>query len=221
MKCLLSLKATINNVEYGVIVKKVHTILSFNQSAWMKPYRLDKNDLRTNAKHDFEKDFLNLMNNLAVGKTMERVKTRFDLILTADPKMAIKQFPMLTFKTAKYLEGLYMIETYETKVVVSKPIYVGCAILDLAKLSMLDVHYTVIEKHFKHKYTVPWGDTDSFVYTSKHPDMYEWRKEHCQYFDLSDYTRADMHSNEHKKKLGCFKDEIKWLCDVRSVRIKA
>ena len=56
---------------------------------------------------------------------------------------------MLNFKTAKYLEGLYMIEKYKTKVVMSQPIYVGCAILDLPKLTMLEFHYNVIENILK------------------------------------------------------------------------
>ena len=31
-------------------------------------------------------------------------------------------------------------------------------------------------KHFKNKYTLPYCDTDSFVYNVKHPDIYEWIK---------------------------------------------
>ena len=55
------------------------------------------------------------------------------------------------------------------------------------------------KKHVKHEYTVFYGDTDSFVYTIKHPDIYAWMKENNQYFDLSDYTRVDMQSNENQK----------------------
>ena len=43
------------------------------------------------------------MNNSVFGKTIENLKNRIDLILTTDPKMAVKQFSMLNFKTAKYL----------------------------------------------------------------------------------------------------------------------
>ena len=55
-------------------------------------------------------DFPKLKNNLVLGKTMENVNNIIDLRLTTDPKLAIKQFSMLNFKTAKHLEGLYMIE---------------------------------------------------------------------------------------------------------------
>ena len=42
-----------------------------------------------------------------------------------------------------------MIEKYKTKVVKSKPIYVGCAMLDFSKLTMLEFHYNVIENILK------------------------------------------------------------------------
>jgi hypothetical protein len=76
---------------------------------------------------------------------MENAKHRIDLRLTTEPQLAIKQFSMLNCKAAKYIHGLYMIEQYKTRVVMSKPIYVGCAILDLSKLTMLKFHYDVIE----------------------------------------------------------------------------
>ena len=59
--------------------------------------------------------------------------------------MAIKQFSLLNFKTANYLEGLYMIEKYETKDVMHKLIYVGCSSLDLSKLTMFELHYNGTE----------------------------------------------------------------------------
>ena len=81
-----------------------------------------------------------------------------------------------------------MIEKYKAKVAMSKPIYVGCAILDLSKLTMLQFHYTVIEKHFKHKYNLPYDDTDSFVYNiTILRFMNGLNKENKQYVGLSCY----------------------------------
>ena len=37
----------------------------------------------------------------------------------------------------------------------SIPIYAGCAILDLSKLTILEFQYNAIKQHFKHNYTVP------------------------------------------------------------------
>ena len=71
----------------------------------------------------------------------------------------------------------------------SKPIYVRCAGLEISRSTMLRFYYNVLQQHFKHKYTLPYGDTDSFVHTIKHPDIYEWIKENKQHFDSSYYTR--------------------------------
>ena len=73
-----------------------------------------------------------------------------------------------------------MIEKYKTKVVMSKPICVGCAILDLSNLTMLQFHYNIIDQHFKTRYSMMNSDTDNFVYDVKHHDIHEWMKENNQ-----------------------------------------
>ena len=45
LKSLVYLKVTTNNIDYGIIVNKVHNILASNQSSWIKPYILGNNNL--------------------------------------------------------------------------------------------------------------------------------------------------------------------------------
>ena len=63
-------------------MKKVHRVIEinqkvlikFNKKAWLNPY-IDMNiGLVKEAKNDFEKDYLKLMNNLVFGKIMEKVR---------------------------------------------------------------------------------------------------------------------------------------------------
>ena len=61
----------------GMKLKKVHSILEFNEKPWMETYIRLNTEFRKKAT--FEKDFYKLMNNSAFGKTMENLRKRVDI----------------------------------------------------------------------------------------------------------------------------------------------
>ena len=55
---------------------KIHRVLKFKQSDWMKIYTYFNTEKRTNAANSFKKDFLKRMINNAYGKTTGNLQKR-------------------------------------------------------------------------------------------------------------------------------------------------
>ena len=67
-KYVMHIKVLKQALNHGLVLKKVHRVIQFNQKKWLKPYIDMNTNLRKEAKNDFEKDFFKLMNNSIFGK---------------------------------------------------------------------------------------------------------------------------------------------------------
>jgi hypothetical protein len=56
-------------LELGMELVKIHCVLRFEQSTWLKSYIEKNTEQRKKAKNDFEKDFFKLLNNSCFGRT--------------------------------------------------------------------------------------------------------------------------------------------------------
>lgn len=150
-------------LKQGLTLRKIHRVLQFNQSKWMKPYIELNTELRTKATNDFEKNFYKLLCNAIYGKTMENVRSRSDIRMKthwdgrygAKKLVAQPHFKRVTI----FDENLIAVHMEKTDAYMDKPITVGMAILDLSKVLMADFHYN----YMKTKY----GNNVQIVYTGK------------------------------------------------------
>jgi len=122
-------------LKMGLVLKKIHRVLEFNQTPWMETYIEFNTELRKKAKNSFEKDFYKLMNNAPYGKFMENVRNRQDIRLCTNAKKAMKLIAKPTFKSRTiFAENLVAFHMRKANVKFNKPIYLGMSILNNSKI---------------------------------------------------------------------------------------
>ena len=98
----MHIRVLIQVLNHGLVFKKVHRVIQFNQKDWLKPHIDINTKLRKEAKNDFEKDFFKLMNNFIFGKTMENVRNRRDTKLAITDEKGNKLVSEPNYHTTKH-----------------------------------------------------------------------------------------------------------------------
>ena len=152
-------------LDLGLKIKKIHRVLEFNQSPWLKQYINFNTEKRKNAKNPFEKDFLKLMNNSILEKTMESLRKRVDVRPLTDEKKLDKLTPKPTYVSSKiFNENLVAVHKVKETLTLNRPAYVGMCILDISETLMYDFHYNYIKKKYNNKAKLLFTDTDLLTY---------------------------------------------------------
>lgn len=201
-------------LSHGLILKKVHRVMSFEQGYWMKDFISFNTEKRKEAKSSFEKDFFKLMNNSVFGKTCENLRKRIDFKLVSNEKRADRLISRPHFKHSNlfftddnYLVG---IEMGKLEIEYDRPIIAGFCVLEISKTLMYQFHYDVMKPTFGDDLQLLFTDTDSLCYHIKSDNVKEklYNSELRDWFDLSEYDKSSKYYDEKNcKVIGKFKDE--------------
>ena len=139
-------------VRYGMIVDKVHEIISFQKNKWLEKYINFNTQKRNQAVKYFEKGFYKLLNNAFYGKTLENVRNRIkiEFIKKDDTNKIIKQQFKLTFNGIHKSYETYDSYTFkQNQVLTDKPLYLGFSVLELSKTILFETNYDNFQPYFR------------------------------------------------------------------------
>ena len=114
-------------LNHGLVLKKVHRVIKFDQNAWIKAYIDMKTDLRKVAKYNLEKYFFKLMNHAIFGKTTGNVKKHRDVKLVSREKTRNYLVSEPNYLTTNFFYRTFflVLEMKRTHIIMNKPAYLG------------------------------------------------------------------------------------------------
>ena len=209
---IIHIQALNQALQHRLRLDRIHRVIEFDQSPWLKTHIDFNTQLRTAATNDFEKDFFKLMNNSVLEKMMENIRKHRNIKLVTTEEKYLRTIMRPNFQSGVLSgENLMGCEMGKIKVVMNKPVYLGQAILDLSKIVMFEFQYDyMIPKYGLEKLKLCYMDTDSLVYEIKTEDFYA---------DIADNVPARFNTSGYcpnrplpvglnKKDIGLMKDEL-------------
>ena len=110
----------------GMKLTKIHRVLKFKQSDWMKKYIDFNTEKRKHADNDFDKDFFKLLINSVYGKTVENLQKRINVRFVNNEKDFLKFTSRPTYVSHKIFDKDYAaIHEIKPILILNKLIYVG------------------------------------------------------------------------------------------------
>ena len=186
-------------LDLGLKLKKVHKVLEFDQSPWLKAYIDLNTKLRKNASCKFDEDQAKLMNNSYFGKTCEDVRKYKDVKICTSKEDIEKLSKKEKYDGwTIYNPNLAAVLLKKNHVTLNKPRYIGTAVLGMSKEIMYDFHYNYMMKDYPNAQLL-FSDTDSFCcHIEAERDIYKDIKGN-QWYDFSNYVEIHTNFDDSKK----------------------
>ena len=183
-------------LRHGIRIVKLHRVISFFQSFWLRKYIDFCTTKRAAAKGEIGKLTYKLCANSIYGKMVEDVRRRRNIkVIIGDKAKEQAQragaSPYLRQWRIVIPDELLLVEEARHSVVLDRPIAVGMVILDESKHTMYSFFYDCLKPKFQDRVALHYTDTDSSVASIRkggekpiYQELYELQMEKSC-FDLS------------------------------------
>lgn len=164
-------------LKHGLKLQKIHRILKFNQSDWLKKYILFNNTHKSNAKTSFERNIFKLLNDSVYERIMETPSKKFKLLSKWESegrKLGVRALINKPEFSSAYIfdENLVSVEL-NINPYKNMPIYLEFVIEELTKWKLYSFHYDYILGKYNTNAELNYIEGDSVIYTITTHDFYK------------------------------------------------
>ena len=202
-------------------LKKIHRILKFKQSDWMRPYIDFNTQKRTISNNEADQNFFKLKNNLVYGKTMENLRKRIKIRVVKNSQDFIKHTSRPTCVNWKVFE-ISLAASHEKKIslTLNKPIHLGFTVLETSNWEMHNFHYNFMIRKFSTR--LLFTDKDSLCYELYERNPYKTMYKYKELFELSNFpVSSKYYCSDNKKVVVKMKDGYSRKSILKFVGLKS
>lgn len=196
-------------LDLGLKLTKIHSIIQFRQSTFLKPYIDYCTDMRASSNSDFQKRMWKLFVNACFGKFIENVFKRLDCNLITSISKAQKHIGDIRYQGFRICsDSLIAVFRRKVEIFIKQHYMIGFSILELSKLLMMRLYYQVLKPCFRHEFTLGFTDTDSLLLLIQGASEEETLEKIKHVMDFSNYPKNHPLFNGSKKNMvGFLKNE--------------
>ena len=196
-------------LSHGLILTKIHKILSFHQESFMDAFINYNSRMRQLATSKFKQDFYKLLNNSQYGKFIEDVRKRTKVDVCKTKKRAGFLTSKPQYKGFRILDNtIAIVQRIPAIVNLTSPICCGFMVLEKSKHVMMEFWYDCLKQRYGDRIELILSDTDSFIYYVQTENAYQDLYDMKDLMDLSGYpSDSPYYDATNRKVVGKFSDE--------------
>ena len=178
-------------LQQGYTLKKIHNIYKFKQAPFIFEYVNQLSEMRAQATSAVLKNLFKLLANSIYGKFVEsgldRMSVKFASTLEERNKIMMKYNELID--GVELYDDLWVAKIFNPVKRMTKPFFIGFAILEMSKYIIYDFYYNKLKVTFD-EVVLLGQDTDSLIVYIRDPKTYDKMLDMYKSFDFSELDHS-------------------------------